>query len=109
MKRKGEGRERRAETPNCFALQEIITGASQVRVCPHGFGVLGLAVHILGLCAHNSSFVGSDWDIDWEEQRQSWGEPWSPNYPGAQGGDASSQQGHGEGERVEQVEDSLWP
>lgn len=41
MKRKGEGRERRAETPNCFALQEIITGAGQVGVCPHEFGVRG--------------------------------------------------------------------
>lgn len=58
-------------------------------------------MHVLGLCAHNSSFVGSDWDVDWEEQRQSWGEPWSPRYRRAQGGDVSSQQGHGERESVE--------
>lgn len=56
---------------------------------------------MLGLCAHKNSFVGSDWDVDWEEQRQSWGEPWSPRYQGAPGGDFSSQQGRGEGESVE--------
>lgn len=63
MKRKGGGRERRAETPNCFALQEIITGASQVRVCPHRFGVHGSGsctswdcVHII---AHLLALIGT--------------------------------------------------
>lgn len=83
IKRKEEGRERRAEPPNCFALQEIIIGAGQVRVCPHGFGVHGsgscLSWDCVHTAAHNSSFVGSDWDIDWEEPRQSWGGQWSPD------------------------------
>lgn len=52
MKRKGEGRERRAETPNCFALQEIITGAVRVRVCPRGFGVCGSGSSTCCDCVH---------------------------------------------------------
>lgn len=52
MKKKGEGRERRAETPNCFALQEIITGAGRVEVCPHGFGVRGSGSCTCSDCVH---------------------------------------------------------
>lgn len=51
MKRKGEGRERRVKTPNCFALQEIITEAGRVRVCPHGFGVRGSGSRTCRDCA----------------------------------------------------------
>lgn len=43
MKRKGEGRERRAKTPNCFALQEIITGAAGSGSAYAGLGCVGPA------------------------------------------------------------------
>lgn len=50
--------------------------------------------------AHNNSFVGSDWDIDWEEPRQSW-ESSGPLMPGSSRRGCLLPAGHGEGESVE--------